>query len=113
MPRVSVIIPIFNSERYLSQAIQSIRFQRLGDFELLLLDDGSEDRSVELARCAAKEDRRVIFIKGYDRGVVYQRNADLRRQLGAEAARHVQTHYTVDQQAPKLLASTERCIQTN
>ena len=40
-------------------------------------------------------------------------NADLRRQLGAEAARQVQTNYTVDGQAPKLLASIERCMQAN
>jgi glycosyltransferase involved in cell wall biosynthesis len=81
MPRVSVIIPIFNSERYLSQAIRSIRSQQFGDFELLLLDDGSEDRSVEIARGAAKEDPRVIFVKGDHRGVVFQRNA------GVELAR--------------------------
>ena len=75
MPRVSVIIPIFNSERYLSEAIASIRSQRFDDFELILLDDGSEDRSVEMARRAAKEDPRVIFVKSDHRGVVYQRNA--------------------------------------
>ena len=75
MPRVSVIMPIFNAERHLSQAIASIRSQRFDDFELILLDDGSEDRSVEMARRAAKEDPRVIFVQGDHRGVVCQRNA--------------------------------------
>ena len=75
MPRVSVIIPIFNSERYLSPAIQSIRSQRFADFELILLDDGSDDQSVEIAKCAAKEDPRVVCVRGDHRGVGYQRNA--------------------------------------
>jgi glycosyltransferase involved in cell wall biosynthesis len=75
MPRVTVVIAIFNSERYLSQSIQSIRSQRFDDFELILLDDGSDDQSVEIARCAAKEDPRVILVKGDHRGVVHQRNA--------------------------------------
>jgi len=68
-------MPIFNAERHLLQAIQSIRSQRFDDFELILLDDGSEDRSAEMARRAAKEDLRVIFVEGDHRGVVCQRNA--------------------------------------
>jgi glycosyltransferase involved in cell wall biosynthesis len=75
MPRVSVVIPIFNSERYLPEAIASIRSQRFDDFELILLDDGSADGSVEIARHAAKEDARVICVEGDHRGVVCQRNA--------------------------------------
>jgi glycosyltransferase involved in cell wall biosynthesis len=62
MPRVSVIIPIYNSERYLSQAIQSVQSHTFDDIEILLLDDGSQDGSIEIATKAAKEDPRVIFI---------------------------------------------------
>jgi glycosyltransferase involved in cell wall biosynthesis len=110
-PLVSVIIPIFNCEQYLPEAIASIRSQRFDDFELILLDDGSADGAVEIGRHAAEEDARVNCAQGDHRGVVYQRNADPRRQLGTEAARQVQTRYTVDQQAPKLLASIKRCTQ--
>jgi glycosyltransferase involved in cell wall biosynthesis len=80
MPRVSVVIPIFNCERYLAQAIQSVRSQLFDDFELLLLNDGSEDRSAEMAAQAARNDRRIVFVNGEHRGVVYQRN------LGMELA---------------------------
>jgi hypothetical protein len=43
---------------------------------------------------------------------VLQDNADLRRQLGAEAARQVRKNYTVDQQAPEVLRCIERCLQS-
>src|SRR5262245_44676004 len=75
MPRVSVVIPIFNSERYLSQAIGSILRQTYSDFEVLLLDDGSSDGSAEIAQKAAARDPRVVFVNGGHLGVVHWRNA--------------------------------------
>ncbi|MBE0540489.1 MAG: glycosyltransferase [Verrucomicrobia bacterium] len=80
-PRVSVITPIFNTEAYLFKAIDSILRQTFLDFELLLLDDGSSDRSVEIARQAATRDSRIVFVNGGRRGVVHARN------LGVEMAR--------------------------
>lgn len=74
MPRVSVLIPVFNRERYLAQAIQSVLSQSFADFELLLLNDGSDDRSGEIAAHAAKMDNRVVLVDGPRHGVVYQRN---------------------------------------
>ncbi len=74
MPRVSVILPVFNRERYLPQAIQSVLSQSFADFELLLLNDGSDDRSGEIAAQAAKVDSRAVLVEGPRRGVVYQRN---------------------------------------
>jgi glycosyltransferase involved in cell wall biosynthesis len=74
-------MPLFNCEKYLGQAIQSVRSQLFDNFELLLLNDGSEDRSAEIAAEAANNDRRIVFVNGEHRGVVYQRN------LGLELAR--------------------------
>ncbi len=77
MPRVSVIMPVYNCERYLSEAIGSVLRQSFTDFELLVLDDGSVDRSVEIARQAAEKDARISIVKGHHRGVVACRNAGL------------------------------------
>lgn len=47
-PKVTVIIPVYNREKYVSEAIDSILAQSFTDFELLLIDDGSTDGSVEI-----------------------------------------------------------------
>src|SRR4051794_5959509 len=49
MPRVSVIIPAFNAERYLADALRSVRTQTYADWEVVVGDDGSTDRTVEIA----------------------------------------------------------------
>ena len=74
MPRVSVLIPVYNCERYLQQALESILRQTMADFEVLVLDDGSSDRSVEIAKAIAVRDQRVIVAEGGHCGVVAQRN---------------------------------------
>lgn len=74
MPRVSVLIPVYNCERYLPQTLESILRQTLTDIEVLVLDDGSSDRSVEIAKTIADRDRRVIVADGNHIGVVAQRN---------------------------------------
>jgi glycosyltransferase involved in cell wall biosynthesis len=51
MKSLSVIIPCFNAEAYLGETLDSIQAQQLSDFEIIVLDDGSTDRSVEVARC--------------------------------------------------------------
>ncbi|YAF95408.1 MAG: CHAT domain-containing protein [Nodularia sp. CChRGM 3473] len=61
-PTISLIITVYNRERYLSAAIESILAQTRGDFELLIWDDGSTDNSPEIAREYAKRDRRVRVI---------------------------------------------------
>jgi glycosyltransferase involved in cell wall biosynthesis len=74
-------MPIFNAERYLAEAIESILCQTYENFELLLLDDGSSDQSAEIAERFAAKDQRVVFVRGDHKGVVYWRN------FGCEAAR--------------------------
>lgn len=49
-PRCTVLMPVYNGERYLAEAVQSILDQTFHDFRLLIIDDGSTDRSLELAR---------------------------------------------------------------
>jgi glycosyltransferase involved in cell wall biosynthesis len=57
--RVSVLLPVFNAEPTLPQAIESILGQEYSDFDLLLIDDGSRDRSPDIIRSYARQDSRV------------------------------------------------------
>ncbi|AGB21357.1 glycosyl transferase [Mycobacterium sp. JS623] len=62
MPRVSVVLIFLNEERFLEEAVQSVRDQRLGDFELILVDDGSTDRSTLIARELAASDDKIRYV---------------------------------------------------
>ncbi len=63
MPLVSVIMPVFNGEKYLSEAIESILTQTYTNFELLIVDDGSTDASAAIIRDYAERDSRIRFLK--------------------------------------------------
>ena len=58
-PKVSVILTSFNREKYLGEAIESILAQEFGDYELILVDDGSEDDSVEIIQAYEEKDSRI------------------------------------------------------
>lgn len=59
-PQISIIVPVYNVEKYLDECIQSILSQSLKDFELLLVDDGSPDNCPHLCDEYAKKDPRVV-----------------------------------------------------
>lgn len=58
-PLVSVIMPVYNTEKYVGQAIESVLSQTCPDFELLIVDDGSKDRSREICEEYRKKDSRI------------------------------------------------------
>ena len=61
---LSIIVPVYNVGSFLPKCINSIISQTFTDFELILVDDGSTDNSVEICDAAAKKDSRVrLFIK--------------------------------------------------
>ena len=62
MPKVSVIMPVYNGERYLAEAIESIRSQTYVDFEFIIVDDGSQDSSDEIINAHAESDDRICVI---------------------------------------------------
>jgi GT2 family glycosyltransferase len=79
-PKVTVIMPTYNCEPYLRQAVDSILAQSFTDFELLIIDDASTDRSVEVAR-SYRDPRIRIVTNEHNRGVRYTAN------MGHELAR--------------------------
>ena len=65
-PKVSVIVPVYNVEKLLQRCIDSILAQTFTDFELLLIDDGSKDKSGEICDEYSKRDSRVKFNRPTD-----------------------------------------------
>ncbi len=63
MPQVSVIMPVYDGEAFLAEAIESILAQTLTDFELLVVDDGSQDASAEIINTYAERDSRIRFFQ--------------------------------------------------
>ena len=75
MPLVSVIMAVYNGELYLAQAIDSVLSQTLTDFELLIVDDGSQDSSAKIIRSYQKRDSRIRFFQlETNRGISDARN---------------------------------------
>jgi glycosyltransferase involved in cell wall biosynthesis len=62
MPVVSVVVIFLNEERFLEEAVRSIRDQTLADWELILVDDGSTDQSTSIARDLAAQDERICYV---------------------------------------------------
>ena len=77
MPKVSVIIPVYQAEKYLKSCIDSILRQSFSDFELILIDDGSKDQSGAICDDYAQMDSRVKVIHQTNAGVSAARNAGL------------------------------------
>lgn len=81
-PMVSVIMPAYNVEGYVQRAIESLQRQTLGDFELLVVDDGSTDRTGDIIRRMARHDLRVVDFHLPNGGAPAARNYALDRARG-------------------------------
>lgn len=82
MPIVSVIVPIYNSKKYLKECIQSILDQSLSDIEIILIDDGSSDGSSAICDSFAERDSRIKVIHKTNAGVSAARNTGLEIAAG-------------------------------
>lgn len=81
-PLVSVIVPVYNAERYIGRCIESILSQSLTDLELILVDDGSKDKSGTICDEYAEKDTRIIVIHKPNEGVAATRMAGISRASG-------------------------------
>ena len=81
-PKVSIIVPVYNVERYLKRCIQSLTMQSLENIEILLVDDSSTDSSLEICNELAKEDNRIHVITKPNEGAGKARNAALQIAQG-------------------------------
>ena len=72
MPKISVVIPVYNKERYIAQTLNSVLNQVFTDFELIIVDDGSTDNSVNIIKSFS--DERIRFFSQRNSGVSQARN---------------------------------------
>lgn len=100
MPLVSVIMPVFNGELYLAEAIDSILSQTFTDFELIIVDDGSEDNSIDFMHTYRKRDKRVsIYQLEENMGMADARN----HGIAAAAGKYITTMDCDDISLPQRL----------
>jgi len=81
-PKISVIVPVYNVEKYLCRCIDSILSQTFRDFELLLIDDGSTDGSGRICDAYAEKDHRVRSFHKKNGGVSSARNLGIENAKG-------------------------------
>ena len=85
--KISVIMPVYNAERYISEAIESVLGQTEGGFELIIIDDSSKDGSFEIILGYAKQDKRIkVYRNDENYGIAYTRNKGIRLSCGEAIA---------------------------
>lgn len=81
-PSISIIVPIYNAETFLKQCLDSIILQTYGDFEVLCVDDDSEDKSLEILQEYKMKDERIRIFHKENEGVSKARNLALQKMRG-------------------------------
>ena len=79
---VSVIVPVFNDETRIARCIESVISQSFGDFELIIIDDGSQDLSAVIANAYTLKDKRVKIITSLNYGPSSARNLGIKKSIG-------------------------------
>lgn len=79
---ISIIVPVYNAEQWLPECLISIEHQDYRDFEVLMVDDGSKDNSLEICKRWAEKDNRFRFLTQPNNGVSAARNFGLREAAG-------------------------------
>ena len=87
LPRVSVVMPVYNGEKYLAEAVESILGQTLRDFEFVIINDGSTDGSADILRRYQQEDARIRFYHQENQGWVASANRGCQLAQGEYIAR--------------------------
>ena len=84
-PKISVLLPVYNAEKYIEQAIQSILNQTFSDFELIIINDGSTDNSLDIIKTII--DRRIVIIDQKNMGLITSLNNGIKISKGEFVAR--------------------------
>lgn len=87
-PLVSIVLPVYNAEKYLAEAIDSVLKQTYRKWELIIVDDGSTDSSAQIAQKFAKRSKRIHFFQNKtNRGVAFTANKAIKKAQGQFIAR--------------------------
>lgn len=107
-PRITVLMPVYNAEAYLQEALDSIGAQTYGDFELLVVDDGSTDGSPDILARHAARDPRLVVLRQANGGVSAALNAGLAAARGSYIARMDADDRMAPERLARQLAFLER-----
>lgn len=77
MPKLSVIVPLYNNEKYIMKCIRSIQEQSYRDIQIIIVDDGSTDNGGEICRALSKEDNRIEIVHQENKGLIEARYTGL------------------------------------
>ena len=96
--KISIIVPVYNVEGYLPACLESILAQTFSDFEVILINDGSADRSAKICREFAQKDERIRLVTQENKGQALARNLGLDYAQGEyitfiDADDRVASHY--------------------
>ena len=80
--KVSVIIPVFNGAEWIEACLGSVLRQSYANLEVIMVDDGSTDRTIEVCQKIQKMDRRILIVRKENGGVSSARNAGLKKSNG-------------------------------
>lgn len=81
-PLVSIITPFYNAEKFLEETVESVQAQTYGNWEMFLINDGSTDASLKVAKKLAKSDKRIKVITIENSGAAVARNTGIERARG-------------------------------
>lgn len=81
-PDISIVVPVYNTERFLPACLESIDIQGTGSFEVILVDDGSTDGSPEICDAYCNKRERAFVIHKDNEGLLAARRDGLARQVG-------------------------------
>lgn len=82
MEKITVIVPVYNVEKYLKKCLESIRNQTYRDLEIICINDGSRDHSLEICKEVAEKDRRIIILDQENKGLAAVRNRGIKEAVG-------------------------------
>ncbi|WP_052440967.1 bifunctional glycosyltransferase/CDP-glycerol:glycerophosphate glycerophosphotransferase [Streptacidiphilus anmyonensis] len=106
-PRLSVVVPIYNVERYLDECLASLAAQTMGDFEVVMVDDGSTDGSAAIAQEWERRDRRFRMVSKENGGLGPARNTGIEALTpGTEFLAFVDSDDTLPDTAYELMVGT-------
>jgi len=86
-PTISVLMPVYNAESYVAEAVESVLSQSFADFEFLIINDGSRDRSRSILQAYADQDPRIRLISRENRGLIASLNELVAQARGEFLAR--------------------------
>ena len=82
IPRISIVVPVYNAEKYLRHCLDSLINQTMQDIEIICVNDGSKDNSLAILEDYVKRDKRIVLLNQSNRGVSVARNNALKHVRG-------------------------------